>query len=109
MPRALGEAIDEDGNPIQPSVKAADLVRKLTADRANLVGANEAKKIEVQIEVNSALEGFVSTLRELMPESAFEEVIKAIGMAETLNAEFHKEQKQLQSATDDVIDATIVE
>lgn len=107
MPRALGEAVDDDGNPIQPSVKAADLVRKLTADRANLVGANEAKKIEVQIEVNSALEGFVSTLKEFLSESAWDEVIGAIDKATIASQEYWQSQKQLQSA-EDIIDAEVV-
>lgn len=107
-PHALGEAIDNEGAPLPMSVKAADFVRKAVADLAVLSGANEPVKVQVEVQVNNALEGFVSTLRELMPESAFDEVIKAITMAETLNAEFHQEQKQLQGAADDVIDADII-
>ena len=104
MPRALGETIDEDGNPIPPSLKAADLVRKLTADRAILNGANEAKRLEIQVQLDSALDGFISTLRALMPEEHFNSVILAIDQATTMNSEYWSEQKALKSADDATID-----
>lgn len=109
MPRSLGEAVDENGEAIPPSIKAAELVRKLSADRALLTGANESKKLEIQIQLESTLDSFISTLRMLMPESAFDEVIKAISAAEEMNSAYWANQKQLQGAADDVIDATIVE
>jgi hypothetical protein len=107
-PHALGEAVDNDGNPLPMSVKAADFVRKAVSDLALLSGANEPVKVQVEVQVNNALEGFVSTLRELMSESGFDEVLKAIAHAESLNAEYYKEQKQLQSGDSDIIDADII-
>jgi hypothetical protein len=108
MPRALGEAVDENGEVLQPSIKAAELVRKLTADRAVLTGANEAKRLEVSIQLESTLDQFISTLRQLMPEDHFESVIKAISAAEEMNSAYWREQKQLQSGDSDIIDADIV-
>ena len=107
-PHALGEAVDNDGNPLPMSVKAADFVRKAVADLALLSGANEPVKVQVEVQVNNALEGFVSTLRELMSESGFDEVLKAIAQAESLNSEYHREQKQLQSAAEEIIDAEVL-
>jgi hypothetical protein len=97
-------AMDNDA----PSLKAADFVRKAVADLATLSGANEPVKVQVQVQVNNALESFVNTLKELMPEEHFEHVIKAIERAEEINNEYWREQKQLQSAdVQDIIDVEV--
>lgn len=98
-------AMDDDA----PSLKAADFVRKAVADLATLSGANEPVKVQVEIQVNNALESFVTTLRELMPEDHFESVLAAITKAEQLNAEFYQSQKQLAASDENIIDATIVD
>lgn len=109
MPRALGEAIDEDGNPIPASIKAADLVRKLTADRALLTGANEAKRLEVEIQTSNALDGFITTLRNFLSESAWEEVMKAIDTATQLNSEYWQSNQKQIEGNDGIIDAQVLE
>ena len=106
MPRALGEVVDDDGVPIQPSLKAADLVRKLTADRALLTGANEAKRLEVEIQTSNALDGFITTLRALLDEETFGKVIAAIDQATQLNSEYYQ-SRQIEG--NDVIDAQVIE
>ena len=108
-PAALGEAVDSDGNPLPMSVKAADFVRKAVADLATLSGANEPVKVQVQLQVDSALEGFVSTLRALMPEAAFGEVIKAIDQATQLNSEYWSQNQKQIEGNSDILEADIVE
>jgi len=107
-PLALGEKQDEDGNFLPPNAKAAEIVRKCLADKSVLLGSNAPVETIVNVRVESALEGFVNTLRELLSESAWEEVLAAITRAEQLNAEFYQSQKQL-APSGDIIDATIVE
>lgn len=108
-PAALGEAVDEEGNPLPMSVKAADFVRKAVSDLATLSGANEPVKVQVQLQVDSALEGFVSTLRALMPETAFEEVIKAIDTATQLNSEYWQSNQKQIEGNSDILEADILE
>jgi hypothetical protein len=108
-PAALGEAVDSEGNPLPMSVKAADFVRKAVADLATLGGANEPVKVQVQIQVDSALDQFISTLRQLMPEDHFQSVITAIDTATAMNSEYwQSQQKQIEGETD-IIDAQVIE
>lgn len=107
-PLALGEKQDEDGNFLPPNAKAAEIMRKCLADKGILLGSNAPVESIISVRVESALDGFVSTLREVMSESAFDEVLKAIATAEQLSMEYHKEQKQLQSGDPDIIDADII-
>jgi hypothetical protein len=94
-------------DPDAPSLKAADLVRKLTMDRAALIGANAPVEQIISVRVDSALSGFVETLRQLLDEETFDKIISAISQAEQLSMEFHKEQKQLQSS-EEIIDAEVL-
>jgi hypothetical protein len=95
-------------DPDAPSLKAADLVRKITMDRATLIGANAPVEQIISVRVDSALSNFVDTLRQLMPEEHFDHVIAAITQAEKLSSEYWAEQRQLKASDDDVIDADIV-
>ena len=104
MPLALGEKEDDEGNILPPSAKAAEIVRKCLVDKSALLGSNEAKKLEVEILTNNALDGFITTLRNFLSESAWEEVMKAIDTASAMNSEYWSEQKALKSADDATID-----
>jgi hypothetical protein len=95
-PLALGESTDDDGNLLPPSVKAAEIVRKCLSDKANLLGSNAPVETIVSVRVDSALSGFVDTLRQLMPEDHFQSVIAAIDTATQLNSEYWSQNKQIE-------------
>jgi hypothetical protein len=109
MPIALGEAVDNDGNPLPPSLKAADLVRKLTADRALLTGANEAKRLELAVKYESDVENFVNVLRELLDEETFSKILTAIDQATQLNSEYWSQNQKQLEGNSDILEADIVE
>lgn len=107
-PLALGYT-DEDGNDIPPNAKAAEVVRKCLSDKANLLGSNAPVETIISVRVDSALSGFVDTLRQLMPEAAFEEVIKAIDQATQLNSEYWSQNQKQIEGNSDILEADIVE
>lgn len=105
-PLALGYT-DEDGNEIPPNAKAAEVVRKCLSDKSVLLGSNAPVEQIISVRVDSALSGFVETLRNFMPESSFSDLITAIESADRANSEYWQNQKQLDG--NDVIDAQVIE
>jgi len=91
-------------DPDAPSIKAADLVRKLIQQKAEMLGANAPITQQIEIKYQNDVENFVTVLRALMPEEHFNSVILAIDQATTMNSEYWSEQKALKSADDATID-----
>jgi hypothetical protein len=96
-------------DPEAPSVKAADLVRKIIQQKAEMCGANAPILQQVEIKYQNDVENFVNVLRALMPEEHFNSVILAIDQATNMNAEYWSEQKLLKSAEDATIDTVVLE
>jgi hypothetical protein len=93
-------------DPDAPSLKAADLVRKIIQQKAEMLGANAPIAHQLEIKYQNDVENFVNVLRELMSESAFEEVIKAIDTATTLNSEYYQ-SRQIEGSSD-IIEGEII-
>ena len=100
-PLALGEIKDDNGDPIQPSAKAAEIVRKTLADLATLTGAQEAAKMQLEVKMNSELDQFVTVMKHYLPEEIFDQVLKAIDTANQDALEYWREKRSLRSADPD--------
>ena len=93
-------------DPDAPSLKAADLVRKIIQQKAEMCGANAPLLQQIQIKYESDVENFVNVLRELLDEDTFSKILTAIDQATKLNSEYYQ-SRQLDG--NDVIDAQVIE
>jgi hypothetical protein len=91
-----------------PSVKAADLVRKIVQQKAELCGANAPILQQIEIKYQNDVENFVNVLRELLDEETFSKILTAIDQATQLNSEYWSQNKQIEG-NDAIIDCEVLE
>jgi hypothetical protein len=93
-------------DPEAPSVKAADLVRKIIQQKAEMCGANAPVLQQIEIKYQNDVENFVNVLRELLDEDTFSKILTAIDQATAMNSAYYQ-SRQLESG--DAIDAQVIE
>lgn len=96
-------------DPEAPSLKAADLVRKIIQQKAEMLGANAPIQTQLEIKYQSDVENFVRVLRELLDEETFSKILTAIDQATQLNSEYWSQNQKQFEGNSDILEADIVE